>query len=57
MARVRILRKDGKPTRYFWSDKDVADATRKTVYKRTDEGVKRMVGVHYNTQTRRIEKV
>lgn len=52
--RVRISRKDGTPTQYFWSDKDgKAD---KTVYKQTTDGVKRMKGVHFDAGARRIVK-
>ncbi|HEX6252042.1 MAG TPA: hypothetical protein VFZ56_11465 [Gemmatimonadaceae bacterium] len=56
MARINILRKNGTPTAYFWSDKDRADETRKTVYKQTSDGIKRMRGVHFNPSTRRIQK-
>lgn len=56
MARVSILRKNGTPSNYFWSDKEHADETKKTVYKQTADGVKRMRGVHFNAATRRIQK-
>lgn len=48
MAKVAIVNKAGKQTRYFWLDKDGADRTKTTVYKQTTEGVKRMKGVHYD---------
>jgi hypothetical protein len=48
MAQVNIVKKDGTPTPYFWSEKDGADRTSKTVYKRTEDGIKRMKGVRYN---------
>lgn len=56
MAKVKIFKKDGSATPYFWSDKETADKTRQTVYKQTTDGVKRMVGVHFNSVTKRIEK-
>jgi hypothetical protein len=52
MARVKIFKKDGSATPYFWSDKEAgAD---KTVYKQTDEGVKRMKGVRYDAAAKRM---
>ena len=56
MARIKIVKKDGTPTPYFWSDKDAAEKSNKTVYKQTTDGVKRMIGVHFNATTKRIEK-
>jgi hypothetical protein len=54
--KIRIFRKDGSPTSYFWSDKDGTDRTRQTVYKQTDTGVKRMRGVHFDAVEKRIHK-
>lgn len=48
MAKVKIVKKDGSPTAFFWMDKDVTDRTNLTVYKQTAEGVKKMRGVHYD---------
>lgn len=56
MARNIIMKKDGSPSQYFWSDRDGKQPTERTVYKQTDTGVKRMTGVHYNADTRRIQK-
>lgn len=56
MAKVKIVRKDGSPTPYFWSDKDGTDRERKTVYKNTADGRKRMRGVHFNAVTNRLRK-
>lgn len=56
MAKVRISKKDGTPTAYFWSDKDTNEATNRTVYKKTIDGVKRMKGVRYNTLTSRMRR-
>lgn len=56
MAKVKISKKDGTPTRYFWSDKDDGDRSNKTVYKQTDDGVKRMTGVHFDPITNRMHK-
>lgn len=46
--RVKIFKKDGSPTPYFWSEKDGTDRTQQTVYKRTEDGVTRMRGVHFD---------
>jgi len=48
MARVRIVRPDGRPSPYFWSDKRDPKAQLKTVYKRTASGLKRLKGVRYD---------
>ncbi len=57
MARIKIYKKDGRSTRYFWSDKDDADRTKKTVYKQTEDGVKRMKNVRFNADTNQIHKI
>lgn len=56
MAKVKINKKDGTPTNYFWSDKDAGDRTNKTVYKQTSDGVKRMRGVHFDPVENRMHK-
>ena len=56
MAKVKISKKDGTSTPYFWSDKDSEDRTRKTVYKQTADGVKRMRGVQFDPVTNRMHK-
>lgn len=56
MARITIQRRNGTATRYFWSDAERGTDSKKTVYKRTDNGIKRMRGVHYNTVTKDIVK-
>lgn len=56
MAKVRILRKDGSASPYFWSSKDTDDPASVTVYKRTTNGVKRMRGVRFNPVTNRMRK-
>ncbi len=56
MAKVKITRKDGSPSPYFWSDKDTGDKTHKTVYKQTSDGVKRMRGVHYDPVESRMHR-
>jgi hypothetical protein len=56
MAKTRITKKDGTPTRYFWMDADGSEPGRKTVYKQTTDGVKRMRGVHYDVATKRLHK-
>lgn len=56
LASMRIYRNDGRPTPYFWRENDGNDRTRKTVYKRTADGVKRMKGVHFNVKTNEFMK-
>ena len=56
MAKVRILKKDGKPSAYFWSDKHTGDRAFQTIYKQTAEGIKKIKGVHYNALTNKIVK-
>ncbi|NIP80566.1 MAG: hypothetical protein GWM90_15635 [Gemmatimonadetes bacterium] len=56
MARVRITKRDGSTTPYFWSDKEQGSKTRKTVYKQTADGVKRMRGVRFDPVTNRMHK-
>lgn len=56
MAKVKISKKDGSSTPYFWSDKDSGDRSNKTVYKQTSDGVKRMRGVHFDPVTNRMHK-
>jgi hypothetical protein len=56
MARIRISKKDGTPTPYFWSDKDGTDRTKQRVYKQTNDGVKRMKGVRFNSLTNRMRR-
>lgn len=55
MARIRISRKNGTATPYFWSDTDT-DRTRLTVYKETPEGIKRMKGVHFDSTTNSMNR-
>lgn len=55
MAKVKIFKKDGTSTDYFWSDRD-SDRTDVTVYKQTPDGVKRMRGVRFNAVTNRMRK-
>jgi hypothetical protein len=50
------MKKDGSPSRFFWSDKDGNAMTNRTVYKETEKGVKRMKGVHFNAVTKRMIK-
>ena len=57
MARVKIFKKDGSATPYFWSDKNPGDRTDLRIYKRTPDGVKRMRGVRFNAVTNRVRKV
>ena len=56
MSKIRIIRNDGTPTPYFWSDKHKTDRQFQTVYKQTTEGIKRMRGVHFNAVTNKFVK-
>jgi hypothetical protein len=56
MARHRIHDDNGKPTDYFWSDKYSADRTRAQVFKETEEGIKRMKNVFFDTVKRKLLK-
>ena len=53
MARVKIFKKDGTATPYFWLEKERETRT-KTVYKETPDGVKRMKGVRFHPQTNQM---
>ena len=55
MAKVKILKQDGTPTQYFWSDRD-SDRTHLTVYKKTKDGIKRMTGVHFDALANQFHK-
>lgn len=57
MSKVKIFKRDGTPTAYFWVNRDTSDRTGATVYKQTPEGVKRMKGVLFNAVTNRMIRV
>ena len=54
MAKIRIFKKDGTPTAYFWSNKHTSDRKAETVYKQTSDGIKRMKGVHFDAVKNRM---
>lgn len=54
--KIKIFKKDGSPTPYFWSDKDGGDKANQTVYKSTDDGIKRMRGVHFDATRNKMVK-
>ena len=56
MAKVRIIKKDGTPTQYFWSTKHTTDKSSLTVFKQTSDGIKRMKGVVYDALQNRMIK-
>jgi hypothetical protein len=56
MARHRIHDESGKPTRYFWSDKYKTGGSQVAVFKETDEGVKRMKKIFFDTQKAKMIK-
>jgi len=53
MTKIRIVKKDGSSTPYFWLEKEKEGRT-KTVYKETPDGIKRMKGVRFNPATNRM---
>jgi hypothetical protein len=56
MTRNTIFKKDGTASPYFWTEADTSAPAEKTVYKQTETGVKRMTGVHFDSNTKRIVK-
>ena len=56
MARINIVKKDGTVTPYFWSDKDGSKKTHHSVYKQTDDGVKRMKDIHFDAVANRVHR-
>lgn len=56
MAKVRIMKKDGTPSRFFWLDRDGGDRTNERLYRETEDGVKRIRGVRFNAVTNRVRK-
>ena len=56
MAKVKIFKKDGTPTPYFWSDRDTTDRTNLTIYKQTSDGIKRIRGAHFDAVANRVRK-
>jgi len=56
MARIRIKRPNGSPSPYFWVDTEESSKEARTVYKKTDEGVKRMKGVHFDATRKKITR-
>jgi len=56
MAKTRIFKKDGTPTPFFWTDKDGKALSEKTVFKKTDSGIKRMKGVHFDVAKNAFRK-
>ncbi|MGH7474903.1 MAG: hypothetical protein ACRELD_01300 [Longimicrobiales bacterium] len=56
MATHVIHKNDGTPSKYFWSDKHGSDKTKRTIYKRTANGVTRMKGVHFDTDKQKLRR-
>ena len=56
MARIRIKRPNGAPSPYFWVDTEPGRKQERTVYKRTEDGVKRMRGVHFDAALKKIRR-
>ncbi len=56
MKKNPIPKKNGSPSHFFYSDAEGSDQSRQTVYKQTEEGVKRMKGVTYDVAAKRINK-
>ncbi len=56
MARIPIKKKDGSKTPYFWLERDDADRKRKTIYKTTKDGIKRITGAHFDAVANEVVK-
>lgn len=56
MARHTINDKHGKPTDYFWNDKQAQDPQKAPVFRKTESGIKKMRGVTVDTKSGRIVK-
>jgi hypothetical protein len=56
MAKIKIFKKDGSATPYFWSNKHTGDRQFQTVYKHTTDGIKRMKGVYFDAVKNRMVK-
>jgi hypothetical protein len=56
MARTQILKPDGTPTQYFWSDKDGKDLKEKLVFKETSKGLTRMKGVRFDAVRMKLRR-
>jgi hypothetical protein len=56
MAHVQIVRPDGTPSPYFWSDEEKGDKARRTVYKKTERGITRMKGVHFDAVRKKVRR-
>jgi hypothetical protein len=50
------IKKNGKETEYFWSDEHASNPERVTVFRKTEEGVKKMTGVAFDSKAGRIIK-
>lgn len=56
LSRTHIVRRDGTPSSYFWSDDDLSAATCKRVYRETPGGVERMRGVRFDSLKKRMHR-
>lgn len=56
MSRIKIKRPDGTPSPYFWENTEAGDKHSRTVFKETDDGVKRMTGVHFDAARKKIRR-
>lgn len=58
MARIPILKKDGTPTSYFWSDHLDGDQPLKAVYRATEDGrIQRHKSMRYNVHRKRMQRI
>ena len=56
MARQPITNKHGTPTEYFWTDKHADNPERAIVFRKTETGVKKMNGVHFDAKSGKMVK-
>jgi hypothetical protein len=57
MAKVKIHRRDGTPTRYYFRDDEDGDANDRTVYKVLPTGVRQMKTMRFNPETNQMRRV
>jgi hypothetical protein len=54
MARIRIYKKDGTETPFFY--RGGSDGTHATVFKKTRDGLKKMRGVHFDVEKNCVQR-
>jgi hypothetical protein len=57
MAKVKIKKLNGTPTRFFWRDEEDEGPTDKTVYKQADGDVKKLKTMRFNPVSNQMRRV